>query len=196
MEHALLELLAERELGQISVADLTRRADVNRSTFYEHYTSVDDLAARACTAMFDELIAATPVISPHQAPPPDAVTSDALAGVFAHVAEHAHLYQALLGDDGSANVINYLHRRISVAVHVNLTVPDSGTHADDPAEVPRDTAAAFLAGALLGTVMDWLRHDCPGTPEQVGAAIWPHLLAVASATGYAAQAGPGEARVP
>ena len=54
---ALLDLITERGLNRIAVSDVTKRADVNRSTFYEHYSDVHELAADACTRMFDELIA-------------------------------------------------------------------------------------------------------------------------------------------
>lgn len=78
-------------------------------------------------------------------------------------------------------MIDHLHQRIAIAVHVNFTGAGSGTHADDPSEIPHDPVAAFIAGALLGTIVDWLRHGCPGTSRQIGAAIWPQLLAVAPA---------------
>ncbi|MDH6214889.1 TetR-like C-terminal domain-containing protein [Streptomyces pseudovenezuelae] len=54
--------------------------------------------------------------------------------------------------------------------------PPDGTPS---AETPHDPVAAFLAGAVLGTVIDWLRRDCPGTPEEIGAAIWAYALACA-----------------
>ncbi|WP_116101818.1 TetR/AcrR family transcriptional regulator [Amycolatopsis thermalba] len=175
LEAALLELIAERDLTQISVSDLTKRADVNRSTFYEHYADVHDLAAAACTTMFDELVAAAHVLLPNEDPAPIA----ALARIFEHVAAHARLYGALLA--GSARVINHLHHRLAIAIHVHLTGTGAPTHADDPAEIPHDPAAALLADALLGTVMDWLRRGCPGTAEGIAAEIWPHLVAAGSA---------------
>lgn len=88
LETALRELIAERDLSQISVSDITKRAGVNRSTFYEHYTDVHDLAAAACTTVFDELVAAGPAAVPPATPdggPPD----NPLPDLFAHVAEHA-----------------------------------------------------------------------------------------------------------
>ena len=66
---ALLDLITERGLNRIAVSDVTKRADVNRSTFYEHYSDVHELAADACTRMFDELIAAGVVEpAPRKAP--------------------------------------------------------------------------------------------------------------------------------
>ncbi|CUU57486.1 DNA-binding transcriptional regulator, AcrR family [Parafrankia irregularis] len=175
LERALLELITERDLAQISVADLTRRADVNRTTFYEHYADVHDLAASACTMMFDELISSSPVIAPSRIPFRQLDERDALIRVLTHIKEQAGLYYALLGDDGSARVINHLHRRLAISLHVNLTHPGTGTHADDPADIPYDPTAALYAGALLGLVLDWLRHDCPGTPAELCRTIWPRL---------------------
>jgi AcrR family transcriptional regulator len=164
MEAALRELMAERDLTRISISDVTKLADVNRSTFYEHYTDLEDLAAAACTALFDEFVVMAPV-SAHDP------SNEQLPKLFAHVAAHAPLYRTLLGADGSARVINHLlHRIATTATNVRR-----GTAGDT-----HDPAGAFIAGALLGTVMDWLQRDCPGTPEEIGAAVLPHLLAASA----------------
>ncbi|MEU6749536.1 TetR/AcrR family transcriptional regulator [Spirillospora sp. NPDC046719] len=172
---ALLDLITERGLNRIAVSDVTKRADVNRSTFYEHYGDVHELAADACTQMFDELIAATPVLLPDGTPRQLDRGRAALTGVLAHIAERADLYRALLGPDGSARVADHLHQRLTIAVHVNLTRPAVGTHADDPARIAHDPVAAFLAGGVLGVATDWLRRGCPGTPEQLSAALMARL---------------------
>jgi AcrR family transcriptional regulator len=181
LEAALLELIAERDLAQITILDVTKLADVNRSTFYLHYTDVHDLAASACTAMFDDLIAASPVLMGDSSPAAHLRGREALAGVLAHVGERAHLYRALLGDDGSARVINHLQQRLTIAVHVNLTEPDLDNHANDPVSVPDDPVAALLAGALLGLILDWLRRGCPESGEELTALIAPQLAQTAQA---------------
>lgn len=172
----MLELIAERDLSRISISDVTKQADVNRSTFYEHYTDLDDLAAAACTALFDEFVTAAPVRSGEPAHY-GARALASLAKLFAHVAEHAHLYRALLGPDGSARVINHLLERITTGAHRRR----GPRHADDVATPFDDPAAAFAAGAILAVVVDWLRRGCPGTPEQMSAEISPHLITAMSA---------------
>jgi AcrR family transcriptional regulator len=176
LEAALLELIAERELGQISISDVTKRAGVNRSTFYEHYTDLEDLAASACTVHFDELVAAAPLSSSDSATDSQRAQRS-LAKLFAHVAEHAHLYRTLLGTDGSARVINHLLQRITAGAHIRR-----GPAGTAPSEHPHDPVAAFAAGAVLGSVIEWLRHGCPGTPKQMAAAISPNLIAAVSAS--------------
>lgn len=102
-----------------------------------------------------------------------------LAELFAHVAQHAALYRALLGEHGSARVINHLLQRLATAVHAGRPAPGGEA---DPAQLPADPFATFVAGAVLGTAIDWLRRGCPGTPEHMSAAIFPHLHASAAVT--------------
>ncbi|MEU9348543.1 TetR/AcrR family transcriptional regulator C-terminal domain-containing protein [Streptomyces sp. NPDC048278] len=171
LEAALRELVVDHELSQISVSDLTKHAGVNRSTFYEHYTDVHDLAAAACTAVFDQLVTAVQSAGPSTLSD-GAAEQSPLGKVFTHVAENSALYRALLGDDGSARVINHLLRRMIVANRVSRVAAGMTACADDEADrVPHDPAAAFLAGATLGVIADWLHHGCPGTPEEMGTVL-------------------------
>ena len=64
MQDALVELLQDQPLGSITVKALCERADVNRSTFYAHYTSIEDLlhdiedeTMAWVTAALDQLLA-------------------------------------------------------------------------------------------------------------------------------------------
>jgi AcrR family transcriptional regulator len=179
LEAALRELVTERDLRQISVADLTKRAGVNRSTFYEHYADVHDLAVAACTATYDQMVAVAPI--PHSQLAPDgSPLPNPLPALFTHVAAHAPLYRALLCDEGSARMINHLLHRITVAARISRDLDaGEGTVAD----TPHDPVSAFLAGAVLGTIIDWLRRDCPGTAEEIGAAIWQYAVACAEVSG-------------
>jgi AcrR family transcriptional regulator len=52
IEDAFRALLAERAFGQISIADVTERATVNRATFYAHYEDKQHLAT---TILRDDL---------------------------------------------------------------------------------------------------------------------------------------------
>ena len=43
MQDALIDLMRERPLGSITIKALCEQADVNRSTFYAHYDSIEEL---------------------------------------------------------------------------------------------------------------------------------------------------------
>lgn len=42
--NALLQLLSEKSLDEITITELTQRADVNRKTFYLHYNCINEVA--------------------------------------------------------------------------------------------------------------------------------------------------------
>src|SRR5262249_17762199 len=119
LRRALIDLVHERDLSQITVADVADRADVSRSTFYDHYQDVHELAEAACTSMLDDMfgyVLALDTARPHSSDfqeDPD----PALTGFFAHFAEHAGLYRSLLGPTGSARVIEHVRRRTTAAAH-------------------------------------------------------------------------------
>ena len=43
LRRALTELLEEKDIRSVTVRELTERADVNRGTFYAHYSDIYDL---------------------------------------------------------------------------------------------------------------------------------------------------------
>ena len=43
MDEALIQLLNEKDYEYITVKEVCKKAGVNRSTFYLHYESIDDL---------------------------------------------------------------------------------------------------------------------------------------------------------
>ncbi|MFC7722660.1 TetR/AcrR family transcriptional regulator [Nonomuraea recticatena] len=96
LQRTLIQLVEDRDLSQISVADVAERAGVSRSTFYDHYRDVHELAEAACTAMIDDLIESLPSPGPDSADPTQDATQS-LRAFFANLAEHAGLYRSLLG---------------------------------------------------------------------------------------------------
>jgi AcrR family transcriptional regulator len=189
LQRALIDLVQERDLSQISVADVADRADVSRSTFYDHYTDVHELAEAACTTMLDDLFRSVLALdtAPADPPGPPEDPDPALTGFFTHFAEHAGLYRSLLGPTGSARVIEHVRRRTTAAAHYSGRLapvgetPSPGT-AGSPG-FPLDVPAAFVAGALIGVATDWLQRGCPRTPLEMTTRTKPLLLALRPGAG-------------
>src|SRR6516225_379985 len=71
LQRALIDLVQGQDLSQISVADVADRADVSRSTFYDHYRDVHELAEAACTSMLDDMFRSVLAIYAARARPSD-----------------------------------------------------------------------------------------------------------------------------
>ncbi|MFK0287500.1 TetR/AcrR family transcriptional regulator [Streptomyces sp. NPDC090499] len=188
LQSALIGLVEERDLSQISVADVVDRADVNRSTFYAHYQDVHELAEAACTSMIDELIGLVVSLDLARANLSDSVAPDpVLTAFFTHLVEHAGLYRSLLGPTGSARVIEHVRLRTTAAAHssgyLGATDDVPPSDAADPSDIPHDVPAAFAAGALLGVAADWLQRGCPRTPLEMAILTKPLLLILPAAAG-------------
>lgn len=179
LRRTLIDLVQDRDLSRISVADVAERAGVSRSTFYDHYRDVHELAEAACTTMIDDLIEAIPNPAAGDV---SHTTTDNLLTFFAHLAEHAGLYRSVLGPQGSARVIDHVRRRATVAGYVGARRAASGDDASSPADysadVPHDVPAAFTAGALIGVATDWLQRGCPLSPAEMAALTRPLLMAL------------------
>ena len=56
IREAFFELVLEKSFSHISITELTKRADINRKTFYLHYNSLEDLVDEIEQEMFTELM--------------------------------------------------------------------------------------------------------------------------------------------
>jgi AcrR family transcriptional regulator len=178
LQRALIGLVGEQDLSQITVADVADLADVSRSTFYDHYRDVHELAEAACTSMLDDMFRSVLAVWARDHPPETLGDPDpALTAFFAHLADHADLYRSLLGPTGSARVIEHVRRRTIAAAHYSGRLADAtprpGTAGTS--EFPLDVPAAFVAGALLGVAADWLQRGCPRMPRKMTILTKPFL---------------------
>lgn len=53
---ALISLLSEKDLSQITVKELAARADINRKTFYSYYSSIDDILDKIEDEIVEKLL--------------------------------------------------------------------------------------------------------------------------------------------
>ncbi|TYB57772.1 TetR/AcrR family transcriptional regulator [Nonomuraea sp. PA05] len=175
LARALLRLVEEQDLSRVTVADVAELAGVSRSTFYDHYRDVHELAEAACTAMIDGLIESLP--GDFNAADPGREATESLEAFFGSLAEHAGLYRALLGPQGSARVADHIRHRSTVAIQERLREAVESAEVPEMArpllELPLDVPAAFTAGALIGVAAEWLQGGCTRSPGEMAALTWP-----------------------
>jgi AcrR family transcriptional regulator len=161
LSDAMLALLVEQDYESITVQEITARADLNRATFYHHFTHKDELLAAALEDRFDELVASFGE-HPNGITPWDDRTPDLLT--FRHVAEHAALYKVLLGDRGMGQVIHrIIHYIARYSQHKLLTSCPPHPHA----AIPDVVIAQHIAGSLFALISWWVANDLPYTPEEM-----------------------------
>ncbi len=170
LQEAFIELSAERSFDAISIGDITKRANVNRATFYRHYSDkyalMEQIFQEAIRQFTDDLgppgeVALT--IDPDH-PPARWIM------FFEHFAEHRRLYQALLGSKGSSwfvakmrdHFVQLLEEREKQRAQLP-TLQEKITQS----RIPRAAAMTLMANLMIGTVAWWLESGKQYSAEQV-----------------------------
>ena len=91
---ALMKLMAEKSVKDISVRELAAIADINRGTFYIHYKDVYDLLASLEDELADGLVA---VCRRHNAKDSEGKTYPYLMELYQYIEQNADLCHVLLG---------------------------------------------------------------------------------------------------
>ncbi|MFG2100291.1 TetR/AcrR family transcriptional regulator [Micromonospora echinaurantiaca] len=163
---AVLELAAERELGDITIAEVAKRAGVNRATTYLHFPDLDALVADAmeeAVAQVARAAALCPLDAPRDEPP------QPLRDLFDTVAANAVLYRRMLSPHGSARFAAGLRDRLAAELRHSLEGRARPRRVDD---VPVDVHAAYLAGALTGVIAAWTAAQAPAGAAETALATW------------------------
>ncbi|HXF86455.1 MAG TPA: TetR/AcrR family transcriptional regulator [Anaerolineales bacterium] len=173
---ALLDLLKEKRYDDISIEEITERANVGRATFYLHYKDKEDLLLEEFSEMANERARSLAEI-PFSAwfpsedatdnKPQKSVSPRPLLMVFQHIKEHADMYYILLKSSRASRNIERI-RKISIEAIVTFV---QNKLANDPIpilfKVPVEFFAAYFSGALLSAVEWWLEEGMQYSPEEM-----------------------------
>ena len=156
--NALVELIREKPIDDVTVQEVLDRASVGRSTFYLHFRDKNDLLMSQLEAALERMSTALSVRKEKS----DRVM--AVAEMFAHIGGQNKIYRAL-ADAGQLNDFfdlaqGYFARGIEQRLRESKRVPKIP---------PRELLArAFaLAGSLLSLLRWWIDRGAKESPEEM-----------------------------
>ncbi|RKQ85909.1 TetR family transcriptional regulator [Mycolicibacterium mucogenicum 261Sha1.1M5] len=165
---AIVALASDRPITDITVKDIIELAGVNRSSFYQHFESREELLAAALEHIETEMARADePVVITDPTLPPAE-----LVRFMHHFADHAGLYRGVFGPHGSALVVARVRARILALVRAGILLSPEYRRLTD---LPVDIEAAGTSGALLGVIEAWLAQDPLPAPETAANWMWSFL---------------------
>lgn len=142
---ALTRLMAARKLNQITVREITDLADVNRSTFYLHYTDVFDMLGKIESEMLEDFKENFEKYVLNSANYNSMLTF--LNYVFEFVYANADLCRILLGPDGDVAFVNKFKDAI-------LRSQPVFKHDLSVSEI--DYFRIFIITGCIGVIQKWL----------------------------------------
>src|SRR5579883_104407 len=102
LQEAIIELVTEKGFDAITVGDIAERAMINRATFYRHYQDKYDLVVRIFEETANHLVEKMkPFYEDSDPGEKEENILEIWVQFFEHVAQHARLYRAMLGKNGS-----------------------------------------------------------------------------------------------
>jgi AcrR family transcriptional regulator len=139
------------DLGDMSVSELTRAAGVNRTSFYEHFASPEELAIHALSDLFDVVRNADITMRHNPAVSGTDASRLALREIVYFVHARRESYARLLGP----NTPPQLAAAITDAFIAN-TVTALQNIPQRPLAADPLITAQFLAGGVLSVIGRWL----------------------------------------
>lgn len=164
---AFHDAITESDPRTMTVSALARAAGVNRTSFYEHFASPEDLAIHALSELFD-VVSNTDIAlrSEHTVSGAEA-SRRALHEIVSFVGQRRASYARLLGPGAAPRLVRavadaFTERTVQALEPMDVRPPEAD---------PRVTAQ-FLAGGVLGVVGAWLAAPAPATsPDQLVEAL-------------------------
>lgn len=155
---AFIKLITEKDISQITIKELAETADINRKTFYMHYSSVEDILDNIENDLIKRLLAIMD----------DYDFSDSkfdIYGLFSSLNgllnENLDLYKQLV----KANSYNLLIVKVKTILKKGLIEKYSEKY--DMDEAVMSLYAEYIASGVMSIYIEWLKTDSQISLEEL-----------------------------
>ena len=142
---AMLQLLTEKEINDITISELCARAQVGRASFYRNYAAKEEVLKKYLGGLLGQWVKEHELL-------PEPALSDTLGSLFAHFEEHRDFY-ALLNRRGMTGLLK--------DVLIEICGPK-------PQQTAREAYAyACVAYILYDWIETWFQRGMKETAEEI-----------------------------
>lgn len=172
MDQAFLELLEKKDFSYITVKEICAKARVNRSTFYLHYETVEDLLSESVEYMNEQFLSHmkqdTEVfmtrIKECSVEQLYLVTPKYLKPYLSYIQEHKRIFYTAITKASTLRLDDSYNRMFR---HVFTPILD---RYQVPVEDRRYMMAFYIQG-MMAIITEWLKDDCKDSMEHIMAVI-------------------------
>ena len=151
IEQVFVSLLQTKELSQITVSDICKKAGLNRTTFYANYLDIYDLADKIKEHLENEMKQL------YQEEYENRFNSNDYLKLFRHIKDNPLFFKTYfkLGYDNNYKVVLYDYEQAKKYFddkHIEYHIE-------------------FFKSGLNAVLKKWLENDCAETPEEIAEII-------------------------
>jgi len=158
LRDALHSLVLDRGYDDLSVQDITDKANLGRATFYLHYREKDEL-------LEDLLREFSESFAQRYGSKVNYADRKVVQAMFEYAENHYDFYRIMtIGKGGLAGI-----RKLRAILQESYSQFLDGieTEAGGKFGVPRDFLDSYLANAIMSTIFLWLEQDMPYPPAEM-----------------------------
>lgn len=172
LRESLLELLQEKPINRISVTELCQNADVNRGTFYAHYSEPYDLLKQIEDELFEDIRSCFEDNS-------EKTIEDMNLDLLMIINRNRELCRVILSENASPNFISRIYE--IGAEYFRKCWKGSIEKLD----LPEEYLYHYIATGNIEIIRYWIMNDDGRSPENIAAMISGLVRSVMHACNHA-----------
>ncbi|GKT02899.1 TetR/AcrR family transcriptional regulator [Furfurilactobacillus sp. WILCCON 0119] len=170
---ALISLMQQYKIENISVQKITETAHITRGTFYLHYKDKRDFISRAMTEILDDFfeVVITEVPLPSSMgtrPSEQSRTRFSLNAAFSYIESEAQMFNVLLNTQENGLFERQLFSRLTTDLE---RFHDAFQAEFVDLDVPISIQISFTVSAYIGLIKNWLANGMIYTPHYMTSSV-------------------------
>lgn len=171
IKEAAIELILEKGYQEVTIQDITDRADYARATFYLHFQDIEELVLEyfnegwqdhSSTAQELQLTAGGELPLLYYEILVDFLLAD----------QNKDFYRIIFNRLGPMSIIEQIKKHL--IVDIEKRIRNNSELADD--NIPPFLKANFYFGAMIQSIIWWLEEPNPYTPQQMADAVYQLMI--------------------
>ncbi len=168
MDEAFLELIEHKDLPYITVKEICEKAEVNRSTFYLHYETLDDLLQETTQHLIDQFNDSMPYDNYEFLKKLDLrplselylVEPEYLTPYLTYIKEHRRIFKTRIEQ---ASVLQMAEVYQKLKDHILTPI----LHLFQVPEKEQKYLLQFYIHGLMAIISEWLEGDCSDSTDYI-----------------------------
>lgn len=152
IREAYFELLQQKPINKITVAEICERADIHRGTFYQHYHDIYELQEKIESELMEKLDSLLPMIESDR--------FDLAEAIVLAIFEEKDVCRSVLGENGNADVLKRVIEKCRASSYVKYS--NAGLDESD-----FNIVYIFATSGCIGVIRNWVMRDYKESPEYV-----------------------------
>lgn len=163
IEKAFLELMSKKDIGRITVKEITDLADTNRGTFYLHYIDILDLQDKIEDKVIEGLCGSASEDFPLSA---RERRVSQITSMLEYIKENIRVFRAFLNSSRSMQFMD----KLTFAIE-DLFVPCIPVKMNEHDKDFSRMVSTFFVNGAAALIKDWFKRDDATSPDELSVII-------------------------